>query len=127
MNVMDLRSAPEWERRWVRFIDLGYTLDDLTLLVKYLRREIKAERRNPGCLKLSNLLDWGADVRFLRLDEDLAMARAAYPSAPPPRLPPRSKPVVTQPDSTLHEWAAKLAAQRRAIFSDTPPPTQEPR
>lgn len=117
LNALDVRSAPEWERRWVAFMDQGYTLDDLAVLVKYLKREIKHERRNSGALLLRNLLEWGPDNRFLRLDEDLALARAAYPPAPtvrPPLSPPKPEaPMASQ--AQLSDFANRLRKQAEAL------------
>lgn len=75
-NVLDVRETPEWQRRWLAYLQQGYTLEDLQLVVKYLQREIRASRRNQGAILLRNLLEWGPDGQFLRFDEDLALAKA---------------------------------------------------
>jgi hypothetical protein len=126
MNALDVRPAPEWERRWVNYLTQGYTMDDLAVLVKYLKREIKHERRNAGALLLRNLLEWGPDNRFLRLDEDLALAKAAYPAAPV-RLPvtiPKAQPPATQ--AQLASFAARLR-ERAAKIGVAMRPDHEPR
>lgn len=115
MNVLDVRSAPEWERRWMQYIAQGYTLEDLALLVKYLRREIKHERRNQGALLLRNLLDLGPDYTFLRLDEDLALAKAAFHAVPVKRpvTIPKAPPPATQ--AQLADFARRLREQAAQI------------
>jgi hypothetical protein len=116
LNALDVRSAPEWERRWLSYIAQGYTLDDLAVLVRYLKREIKQGRRNAGALLLRNLLDLGPDSTFLRLDEDLALARAAYPAAPvrpPVTIPKAAAPQATQ--AQLSDWARQMREGRERI------------
>ena len=44
------------ERMWYELLRAGYTLQDLRAVIVYLQREIRAQRRNVGALKLSNLL-----------------------------------------------------------------------
>ena len=59
-------GAPSCSQHWTAY--------DLGKVVHYLQREIKASRRNPGALKLRNLLQPD------RFEEDLALAVAV--SAP---------------------------------------------
>jgi hypothetical protein len=49
--------------------EAGWTIEDLILTTKYLMREVNLGKRNPGALKLNNLLQ---PVRF---DSDLVLAR----------------------------------------------------
>ena len=44
------------ERLWWEFLHAGFTLADLTQVIRYLQKEIRHTRRNVGALKLSNLL-----------------------------------------------------------------------
>lgn len=80
-----LRLGFDRERMWFELLRAGYSLDDVRRVVTYLQREICAERRNVGALKLSNLLQPD------RFEEDLQISRvrlrppAPSPSAPPPR------------------------------------------
>jgi hypothetical protein len=79
-----LRLAFDRERMWYELLRLGYSLQDLRTVITYLQREIRAQRRNVGALKLSNLLQPD------RFEEDLQISRvrlrvtAPAQSAPPP-------------------------------------------
>ena len=57
------------QRLWFDFLQAGFTLADLTRVVRYLQREIRQARRNVGALKLSNLL------QLDRFEEDLNISR----------------------------------------------------
>jgi hypothetical protein len=58
-----------WRRLWLEYLRAGFDLDQLTLTLRYLLREVHAGRRNPGALKLTNLL------QIDRFEEDLLLAR----------------------------------------------------
>src|ERR1035441_6448018 len=64
-----LRLAFDRERMWYELLRTGYTLQDLRTVITYLQREIHAQRRNVGALKLSNLLQPD------RFEEDLQISR----------------------------------------------------
>ena len=67
------------ERLWYEFLRAGFSAADLKRVVTYLQKEIRAERRNIGALKLSNLL------QLDRFEEDLNISRVRLkPAAPPP-------------------------------------------
>ena len=67
------------ERLWYEFLRAGFSAADLKRVVTYLQKEIRAERRNIGALKLSNLL------QLDRFEEDLNISRVRLkPSAPHP-------------------------------------------
>ena len=51
-----LRLGFDRERLWFELLRAGYTLKDLRRVIRYLQREVRAQRRNVGALKLSNLL-----------------------------------------------------------------------
>jgi hypothetical protein len=72
------------ERLWYEFLRAGFSAADLKRVVTYLQKEIRAERRNIGALKLSNLL------QLDRFEEDLNISRV------------RLKPPVPHPNPTLH-------------------------
>ena len=88
-----LRLAFDRERMWYELLRLGYSLPDLRTVITYLQREIRAQRRNVGALKLSNLLQPD------RFEEDLQISRvrlrvtapAQSAPTPPPALPAREQ------------------------------------
>lgn len=65
------------ERLWYEFLRAGFSAADLEQTIAYLQREIRAQRRNIGALKLSNLL------QLDRFEEDLISAERV--SGPQPR------------------------------------------
>ena len=73
------------ERLWYEFLRAGFSAADLKQVVRYLQKEIRAQRRNVGALKLSNLL------QLDRFEEDLHLSRVRLkppvqrPEPPPPR------------------------------------------
>ena len=78
---------------WYELLRVGYSLPDLRTVITYLQREIRAQRRNVGALKLSNLLQPD------RFEEDLQISRvrlrvtppAQSAPVPPPALPAREQ------------------------------------
>jgi hypothetical protein len=69
------------ERLWLDFHRAGFTLANLTQVVRYLQKEIRHTRRNVGALKLSNLL------QLDRFEEDLNISRVRLRPEPPPKPP----------------------------------------
>jgi len=80
------------ERLWYEFLCAGFRAPDLQQVVTYLQKEIRAQRRNIGALKLSNLL------QLDRFEEDLHISRVRL--KPPARRPdPTPRPIPDrQPD-----------------------------
>lgn len=78
------------ERMWYELLRLGYSLEDLHAVVRYLQREIRAQRRNVGALKLSNLLQPD------RFEEDLQISRVRL--RPPAPVAPTPPPTPTLPE-----------------------------
>jgi len=75
------------ERLWYEFLRAGFNAADLSRVIAYLQKEIRAARRNIGALKLSNLL------QLDRFEEDFNISRIrlkapAQRSDPTPRLTP---------------------------------------
>jgi hypothetical protein len=68
------------ERMWFELLRAGYSLQDVRAVILYLQREIRAQRRNVGALKLSNLL------QLDRFEEDLNISRVRL-TAPTPQRP----------------------------------------
>jgi hypothetical protein len=65
------------ERLWYEFLCAGFSAADLEQTIAYRQREIRAQRRNIGALKLSNLL------QLDRFEEDLNISERV--SGPQPR------------------------------------------
>jgi hypothetical protein len=82
LTGQSLRLGYDRERMWFEVLRTGYSLEDVRVVITYLQREIRAERRNVGALKLSNLLQPD------RFEEDLQISRVRLrPQAPSPPLP----------------------------------------
>ena len=81
-----LRLGFDRERRWYELLRAGYSLADLRAVITYLQREIRAQCRNVGALKLSNLLQPD------RFEEDLQISRVRLRSPPPTPLSPPPPP-----------------------------------
>ncbi|MCU0772897.1 MAG: hypothetical protein MUE94_14195 [Verrucomicrobia bacterium] len=69
LTGQSLRLGFDRERLWYELLRAGYDLEDLRSVIAYLQREIRAQRRNVGALKLSNLLQPD------RFEEDLQISR----------------------------------------------------
>jgi hypothetical protein len=94
------------ERLWYEFLRAGFSAADLKRVVTYLQKEIRAERRNIGALKLSNLL------QLDRFEEDLNISRARLkPPAQPPN--PTTRPV---PDPQIDEQQRQRIRDQLRIF-----------
>jgi hypothetical protein len=81
------------ERLWYEFLRAGFSAPDLKQVVRYLQKEIRAQRRNVGALKLSNLL------QLDRFEEDLHISRVRLKclvQRPEPVPPPPPSPAVDQ-------------------------------
>jgi hypothetical protein len=85
------------ERLWFEWWRVGFQLNDLRRVIRYLQREIRESRRNVGALKLSNLLQPD------RFEEDLAISQVRLYS------PASSRPAPT-PDRSLDDPAARQRA-----------------
>ena len=90
------------ERLWYEFLRAGFSAADLKRVVTYLQKEIRAERRNIGALKLSNLL------QLDRFEEDLNISRVRLKppaSHPNPTVQPEPDPQIDdqQRDKILDE------------------------
>lgn len=64
------------ERLWFEFLRTGFNAQDLKTVIAYLQKEIRANRRNVGALKLSNLL------QLDRFEEDLNISKVRLRSTP---------------------------------------------
>ena len=91
LTGQNLRLGFERERMWFEILRTGYSLEDLRGLILYLQREIRAERRNIGALKLSNLLHPD------RFEEDLNLSRVRLSAPPPAKTPMALRPPTCSP------------------------------
>lgn len=77
------------ERLWFEYLRAGFTLEQLTQVVRYLQKEIRHQRRNIGALKLSNLL------QLDRFEEDLNISQVRLQTRPPPASSPTPQPALS--------------------------------
>jgi hypothetical protein len=89
LTGQSLRLGFDRERMWYELLRLGFSLQDLRTVITYLQREIRAQRRNVGALKLSNFLQPD------RFEEDLQIGRVRL-------RPPQSTPTLPTPRSVLN-------------------------
>jgi hypothetical protein len=82
LTNMQIRLDIAREHEWYHWLQRGFKPDDLRLLVKHLRTEIREGRRNHGCLKFRNLI---AQVDYFEEDLAEARARARAPKSDPAR------------------------------------------
>jgi hypothetical protein len=94
------------ERLWYEFLRAGFSAEDLKRVVTYLQKEIRAERRNIGALKLSNLL------QLDRFEEDLNISRVRL-KPPAPRPNPTLQPA---PDSEIDDHQRHKIVDELRIF-----------
>lgn len=67
---------------WEHFIAAGHSLKELETVILWLKGEIRAERRHPGALRFSNLVE---DLN--RFTEELSFALAFERNTKPPPTP----------------------------------------
>lgn len=89
LTGQSLRLGFDRERLWYELLRAGYGLEDLRSVIAYLQREIRAQRRNVGALKLSNLLQPD------RFEEDLQISRVRLRAPSPLPSPPPSAPALS--------------------------------
>ena len=108
------------ERLWYEFLRAGFNAQDLKTVVAYLQKEIRANRRNVGALKLSNLL------QLDRFEEDLNISKVRLRSAPPSgssRFTPINPPVLTPTQlQNLRQQAKEAFARLRQQLDNTSNP-----
>jgi hypothetical protein len=96
------------ERLWYEFLRAGFSAQDLKRVVTYLQKEIRANRRNVGALKLSNLL------QLDRFEEDLNISNVRLRCAPQPQSP-RSTP--SDPSLPTPAQLQNLRHEAKAVFA----------
>jgi len=97
------------ERLWFEFHRAGFTLADLTQVVRYLQKEIRHTRRNVGALKLSNLL------QLDRFEEDLNISRVRLLVEPPSGKAPALAPAPTCSPAEQERGRLRALAQLHAL------------
>lgn len=73
-SVLRIPLTPEVQRLWFTFFKQGHNGHQLALVVRYLRVQIKRDKRQQGALKISNLLEQTEEGTLLNFAEDLALA-----------------------------------------------------
>jgi len=94
MGIIDHR-----ERSWFEFLRAGFTVQDLETVLLWLKKGIREDKRQIGCLRFSNLVE-----RLDRFGEELAMAKAENRNARPAPTP-----------------KERVLAQARPVAVDVPP------
>jgi hypothetical protein len=106
-----LRLAFDRERMWFELLRAGYTLQDVRSVILYLQRQIRAQRRNVGALKLSNLLQPD------RFEEDLQISRVRLHPPTPPTLPtPQPPPLNPEQQQQGRQRALQCLRQIKAVL-----------
>ena len=94
------------ERLWYEFLRAGFSAQDLKCVLTYLQKEIRAQRRNIGALKLSNLL------QLDRFEEDLNISHVRL-NPPAPRPNPLVQPA---PDPDIDDHQRQRIRDQLRIF-----------
>ena len=94
------------ERLWYEFLRAGFSAADLKRVLSYLQKEIRAQRRNIGALKLSNLL------QLDRFEEDLNISRVRL-KPPALRPDPIPKPIA---DPQMDDQQRSRVLEQLRIF-----------
>ena len=110
-NVMPWPLTPEVERSWHEYFKQGFNGPQFAKVIRYLRSEIRAGRRNPGALALRNLLASGPDGVLENFVKDLGLCsvKLAGKLAPSPESAPEAiqAPVREEPMTDLERAQVK--------------------
>lgn len=100
LTGLDVALDMQRERQWFDWLnyrrDDPFTAADLKLVIEFLRRGIRDEQRNPGCLRFRNLIGMPDDF-----DEERAAAKKAAATAAKPRPPVTVNEAKPNPDGTV--------------------------
>lgn len=117
------------EMAWFEVHRRGITPGDIGILIAHLQREIRSDRRNPGCLKFRNLV---GNPDYMEEDLQEAKARLRSPRVDPARAdvlqatgrpsaadPPSARPAsaVLPPEEVARRCREAMAEARRRINS----------
>lgn len=98
------------ERLWYEFQRAGFSAAELEQVIAYLQKEIRAQRRNIGALKLSNLL------QLDRFEEDLNISRVLLKnSAPRPEPKPKPDPSTATDEAQTSRILQQLRSLRHQL------------
>ena len=97
------------ERLWFEFLRAGFNTQDLKTVIDYLQKEIRANRRNVGALKLSNVL------QLDRFEEDLNIIKVRLR---PPLPRPSSSLALHQPPTLTPAESDNLRRQTKQAFAN---------
>ena len=89
---------------WEAYCNLGYTQDDLRLVIEMLRRKIKTGPNTMSCLRFNNLI-----VDIERFQEELSLARAK--AREPKREPDKESVLKATGRPTHYDKPTRTAAQ----------------
>jgi hypothetical protein len=103
------------ERLWYEFLRAGFSAADLEQTFAYLQTEIRAQRRNIGALKLSNLL------QLDRFEEDLNISRVRLRAPGPKRPQPSQQPPPSDcfDEQQHHRMLQQLRAFRQRFYNNS--------
>jgi hypothetical protein len=105
------------ERLWYEFLQAGFSAADLRRVIAYLQKEIRAERRNIGALKLSNLL------QLDRFEEDLNISAVRLkPPARPPEPAPEPSPSVPIDEEQRNKILDQIRSLRERLHRNLSAP-----
>ena len=111
LTGQSLRLAFDRERMWYELLRRSCSLQDLRTVILYLQREIRAQRRNVGALKLSHLLQPD------RFEEDLQISRVRLRvPAPVPPAPPSPPPLPAHEQQQGRQRALECLRQIKAAL-----------
>lgn len=79
LDIRIRRGVCDREADWFAFLQAGFTNEDLTTVIRYIRREIHKGELKLNSLRFSNLI-----VQLDRFEEWLALAKAANRNAQKP-------------------------------------------
>ena len=103
------------QRLWFELLRLGYGPEQIRRVIVYLQREIQAQRRNVGALKLSNLLQPD------RFEEDLNISQVKLKTAHPKQvLPPSPTPLDRKVQEQGRQRALQCIQKLKAELQITP-------
>lgn len=71
LTAFELRLLPQREYAWHQYVTSDFTEDDLCVVIRFLKHQIKQDLRRPQSLKFHNLID-----RLDLFEEDLQEALA---------------------------------------------------